>query len=322
MPTISVIIPIYNAEKYLRKCLDSVLGQTHRDLEVILVDDGSTDNSGQICEEYTKDQRVKLIRKKNGGAASARNIGLSVTTGDLIHFVDSDDYLELNMYEKLLKIIAEDDADFIGFSCFFEYENGEHEIYGYNDSKIRLMAANEYFESCLRKTNILMPWGYICSSKLWKNIKFPENIIFVEDAFAIIPIILNATKIVCVGIPFYHWYLCSDSISRGKITLAKISSFFLMYDYWFACSKKYGWNVDKLIINNYHGVVKNFVLLTYIRFRAFLPCSGNKKAQIKPDIRKMPTPAVAKLFCLVPYPFVAFGVKLISKICKKKHNIK
>lgn len=112
MDLISVIIPVYNVEMYLEQCLDSVLSQTYHNLEVILVDDGSADTSGTICDQYKeKDARVKVIHKKNGGLSSARNAGLELAKGDWIGFVDSDDYLAPEMYEALLAIARTADAD-------------------------------------------------------------------------------------------------------------------------------------------------------------------------------------------------------------------
>ena len=100
---LSIIVPVYNVEKYIGKCIESIVNQTYKDLEIILVDDGSTDNSGKICDEWArKDKRIKVIHKKNGGLSDARNAGLDICTGDYIGFVDSDDYIELNMYEDLL----------------------------------------------------------------------------------------------------------------------------------------------------------------------------------------------------------------------------
>ncbi|HJA50079.1 MAG TPA: glycosyltransferase, partial [Candidatus Fusicatenibacter intestinipullorum] len=93
---ISVIIPVYNVEKYLKRCLDSVINQTYKNLEIILIDDGSTDNSGKICDEYAqKDERIIVIHKENGGVSSARNKGLDICIGDYISFIDSDDWINL-----------------------------------------------------------------------------------------------------------------------------------------------------------------------------------------------------------------------------------
>src|SRR5690625_1510219 len=102
-PLISVIVPVYNVERFIEKCLYSIVNQTYNNLEIILVNDGSTDLSGEKCEEYAKgDSRIKVFHKANGGQSSARNLGLSIAKGDYIGFVDSDDFIELKMYETLI----------------------------------------------------------------------------------------------------------------------------------------------------------------------------------------------------------------------------
>lgn len=117
MPTISVIVPVYNVEKYLRCCVDSILAQTFTDIEVILVDDGSTDSSGAICDEYAqKDSRVRVFHKENGGVSSARNLGLDEAKGKWIAFVDSDDYIGVTLYEKIMTEAAEQDVIYFHFS--------------------------------------------------------------------------------------------------------------------------------------------------------------------------------------------------------------
>lgn len=117
MPTISVIVPVYNVEKYLRCCVDSILAQTFSDIEVLLVDDGSTDNSGAICDEYAeKDSRVRVFHKANGGVSSARNLGLDEATGKWLAFVDADDYIGVALYEKVMSEVRETDAIYFHFS--------------------------------------------------------------------------------------------------------------------------------------------------------------------------------------------------------------
>ena len=113
-PLISVIVPIYNTEKYLKKCLDSIINQTYKNLQIILIDDGSGDNSGEICDEYaTKDSRIQVIHKQNAGVTAARNDGLDMATGDYIGFVDSDDWIEPNMYEEMMANLIKTGADFV-----------------------------------------------------------------------------------------------------------------------------------------------------------------------------------------------------------------
>lgn len=114
MDKVTVIIPIYNVEKYLKEAIESTINQTHSNIEIILVDDGSTDNSGIICDEFAKkDTRIKVIHKTNGGLSDARNAGLDATTGKYIMFLDSDDFLELDAVENMYKEITEKDADYV-----------------------------------------------------------------------------------------------------------------------------------------------------------------------------------------------------------------
>lgn len=122
-PLLSVIVPVYNVEQYLHQCVDSIIGQTYKNLEIILVNDGSTDGSGAICDEYaTKDSRVRVIHKENGGQSSARNIGISISSGEYTTFVDSDDWLELDMYQVLIKQLLDTSADVITFQYVDEFD--------------------------------------------------------------------------------------------------------------------------------------------------------------------------------------------------------
>ena len=126
--TISVIVPVYNVEKYLSQCADSILSQDYSDLEVIFIDDGSTDASGQICDQYAeKDPRVRVIHQKNGGAAAAKNAGLRMASGKYLSFVDSDDYLEPNVYGGLVRTLLDTGADVVQGSFREIYRNRAEE---------------------------------------------------------------------------------------------------------------------------------------------------------------------------------------------------
>ena len=119
MPKVSVIVPVYNVEKYLARCVDSILNQTFNDFELILVDDGSPDNSGKICDEYAeRDSRVKVIHKQNGGVSSARNLGIKTSIGEFITFIDSDDWIEPKMFEQLYNASENCDIIFCGFTSY------------------------------------------------------------------------------------------------------------------------------------------------------------------------------------------------------------
>lgn len=126
MPKVSVIVPIYNVEKYLDRCMESLLNQTLKDIEIIMVDDGSPDNCPQMCDEYAKkDRRIKVVHKKNGGLSDARNAGLKVATGEYVAFVDSDDYQSLNTYEELYHQAESGDYDVVYGGAFWNKSNGE-----------------------------------------------------------------------------------------------------------------------------------------------------------------------------------------------------
>ena len=116
---ISVIVPVYNVEKYIRECLDSIVNQTYKNLQIILVDDGSTDNSGKICDEFAKkDSRITVVHQENQGAGAAKNTGLELIEGEYFSIIDSDDYIDLSMYEKMVSLMKQYDSDIV--QCLFK----------------------------------------------------------------------------------------------------------------------------------------------------------------------------------------------------------
>lgn len=189
---ISVIVPVYNVEKYLDRCLKSILNQTYKNLEIILVDDGSKDSSGHICDEYAKkDNRVRVVHKKNGGLSSARNAGLRVATGKFVGFIDSDDDIELDMYEKMLNIMQKYDVDFVmadylrifnsgsNFKKTIDIDNGY-----YDKNKI----VSDIFPQLIMRGDIeygplLSVWHCLYNTKFLRdnNIYFDEQVRWSED---------------------------------------------------------------------------------------------------------------------------------------------
>lgn len=169
---ISVIVPVYKAEKYLGECVDSILGQSYRDLEVILVDDGSPDSCPSLCNAYSaRDSRVKVIHKKNGGVSTARNAGLEAAKGEYITFVDSDDYIEPDMYEKMMARAREFDCDVVMCDCIKEFPDHSalytHTIRPgfYNESQLR----TEYYPHLLMMENLEYPPSISNCLLLWKS---------------------------------------------------------------------------------------------------------------------------------------------------------
>lgn len=189
MPKISVIVPVYNAEKYLNECVDSILAQTLQDIEVILVDDGSTDNSPAICDEYAeKDSRVVVIHKENGGVSAARNAGLDVVKGEYVAFVDSDDYIDTEMYEKMFEQITEYNCDVVMCDCIKEYATGRelytHNVRGgfYSSNQLK----TEYYPHLLIMENVEYPatisnWLLLFKREYAKKVRYLEGVRYSED---------------------------------------------------------------------------------------------------------------------------------------------
>lgn len=218
-PLISIIIPIYNAETYLEECLNSIINQTYKNIEIVAINDGSNDKSLDMLNRFSsKDKRIKVYTKENGGVSSSRNYALEKVSGDYIMFVDSDDYLtNNNVIQDLVNEL--DGYDVIRFGNY----NLENNTITENKQIYKL--DNEY-ESGIDFINKVLNnidtygwylWQYIFSKELWDNIKFPEGRIF-EDTCTIYKTLLNANKIKTITTPIYTYRYNSISLSK-KINL-------------------------------------------------------------------------------------------------------
>lgn len=222
---ISIIVPIYNVENYLDKCIRSILEQTYSKIEIILVNDGSTDNSYLICEKYSKiDSRIVFIQKKNGGLSDARNVGIEKCNGKYIAFVDSDDYIEPEYIEKLYNILKENDADIS--ICSFN-------IVDLNGKKIHEEILKETNQICVSGknilTNVLTPYGYkyvVSWNKLYKSEIFFENKFdkgkLYEDEFISFRIFYDIDKVALIKDTLYNYVQREGSIKLSNITKEKI----------------------------------------------------------------------------------------------------
>ena len=209
MSMVSIIVPIYNIEGYIRECIDSILAQTYPDFELILVDDGSPDNCGRICDEYAeKDVRIKVIHKENGGLTSARNAGLSVAKGDWIMHVDGDDWIEPDMIESLIEAAKAAEADLV-FGDFIKYgaNAGNKQLPSWGSDKIDSLS--RYIAYSM--TTI---WGSIAKRSLYTehSLKSPDGVSYCEDFHLIVRLCHFAKKIVNVHRPFYHYRYRPTSI--------------------------------------------------------------------------------------------------------------
>lgn len=214
---ISIIIPVYNVEKYIEECIKSVINQTYKKLEIILVDDGSTDNSGKICDEYSKkDDRIIVVHKKNGGVSDARNYGIEVAKGKYISFIDSDDYIEKDMYEFLYNLIKNEDAQISCCGKYIVYDN-KTELYVKKDVKEVMNSQQAILMLCNFGYMGHSTYAKLYKKELFKEIKYPK-IKNGEDIGTTYKVFDNANKIVYDSTPKYYYRQRADSITKQKKT--------------------------------------------------------------------------------------------------------
>ena len=223
---ISVIVPVYNVENYLRKCLDSVVHQTYRDLEILIVDDGSTDGSGGICDEYRRDPRVTVFHTENRGLSAARNLALDRAAGDWIGFVDSDDRIEPEMFEALLKGALENGADVAECGYFYEYASSTVPV----PARQGIIPAEEAAEALIRGMIQTRVWNKLYRKTCFAGNRFPVGRCF-EDIATTHKLVQNCKV---AGVPgcFYHYLQRGDSISQRHDAQNLI-------DYWLSYRQRY-----------------------------------------------------------------------------------
>lgn len=247
MCKISIIIPIYNSEKYLTHCLDSILKQTYQDFEVILVNDGSTDNSAKICDNYTiTDARFKVIHKQNQGVSIARNTGISYAKGEYISFIDSDDWIE-NDYLKNMINIATSSADLIVSGVIYDYSIENHKTKTVKDNIFNICDSN-FFHELVKSRLLFGPVAKLYKTDIIKSkkIKFPEDISYGEDRLFNYEYLKYVTKIATINSCNYH-YIMHNS---GSLSSKKYSNMFaLEYDQWVKLHDLYEFH-ENLTIEN------------------------------------------------------------------------
>jgi len=207
---ISLIVPVYKVEPYLRKCVDSILAQTYKNLEVILVDDGSPDNCGAICDEYAaRDGRIIVIHQKNGGISAARNAGLDIASGDYVGFVDSDDWIEPDMYEYLLSGALEEKAHIVICGHYLDFP---HRSLEQSFHRRQLLKPSQAMEALLEDRLIRSyVWDKLFSRALFDGVRFPVGLNY-EDVATTHKTFEAAEAVLCLPQPKYHYLQRSDGI--------------------------------------------------------------------------------------------------------------
>lgn len=256
VPLISIIVPIYKVEPYLRNCLDSIVNQTYANLEIILVNDGSPDNCPQICEEYaSKDKRIVVIHKRNGGLSDARNAGLDICKGNFIYFLDGDDYLGKEVISCLYNLIQAKENIAIAIGYFTAVSGNESKPYrkDWIFKKPHFIESNDFANRMLMEKSNFAATAKLYRRELFENLRFQKNVknedtLFIAD---LIPIIEN-NAYRCVDVPNYSYYYTQHAHS--------------------ICNNEND-PLERHVIENYNTIIQRFnnrsALVKYLKKRQF-----------------------------------------------------
>ncbi len=253
LPCISIVIPAYNAGKYIEKCIQSIINQTYRNFEIIIVNDGSTDNTKAICKKYVKlDNRIKLISTENRGAGSARNTGIAEAKGRYISFVDSDDYVCSDYYERMYKMIEEGNADIVEghykrVSGYDEnvFTNTETKKEYTNMEKLLVL----YGEDEIEYINSVIVTNKLYRRELFNEAKFPINRI-IDDEFIMYKLMYNSKKIISTPDIMYAYVQSEESVMRASFKEKRVHDTLDVYDEVYEFFKDKGNNelIEKILI--------------------------------------------------------------------------
>lgn len=214
---ISIIIPVYNLEEYIAKCLDSVIKQTYTNLEIIIIDNNSSDDTLEICKKYAqKDNRIKIFSQPIKGASNARNLGLENATGDYIGFVDGDDYIDENMYQLMIDALTEFNTDFVICNAYIITPKETKVRIQFNQEKVgKVLTGNDIFENIFSKSGVI--WNTLTRRKTIEDLMFAANIGYGEDQLFLFESLKRIQTAVILDKPLYY-YLCSR---EGSVVFSK-----------------------------------------------------------------------------------------------------
>lgn len=221
---ISVIVPIYNVEKYLDRCVDSIINQIYKNLEIILVDDGSPDNCPQMCDDYAKkDSRIKVVHKENGGLSDARNVGMKVATGEYVSFIDSDDYVSLDFYETLLETIVDNDSDIVECGVVKFYENEKFDKYN-DDLKVTNYDTVDALDGLINENPFKQHvWNKLYKSNIALDIPYAVGKLN-EDEFWTYQIFGKAKKVTRINKTMYYYFQRGSSIMGNGYNIKRLDA--------------------------------------------------------------------------------------------------
>ena len=305
-PAISVIVPVYKAEKYLRRCVDSLLAQTFQDFEVLLVDDGSPDRSGEICDEYAKkDSRVRVFHKENGGVSSARNVGLDNAIGEFLTFIDADDWIDVDCFEKGFSLLKQGDLDILQYSYKMISEEDES-IISVHDYECAPMG----WEDFVQRDHFLVCVGgnFIRMSIVEKHhLRFDERLHLAEDQLFIMTAMTLSRRIAQTKEIYYNYFQNSGSATHNSRMedILKSSDALL----WFGKSNVlFKPHIDRMIVFFYIDLLVN-------NRQAYMLDTIFYKEKIQ--LRNLPLTSMRLL-----YIFSFWGMRIADKVVMKYLCIK
>lgn len=223
-PKISVVVPVYNVEKYFDNCVESLVNQTYSDLEIILVDDGSSDGCPQMCDEWAeKDTRIKVIHKTNGGLSDARNAGMKIATGKYISFIDSDDYIALDFFDTLLSVMEKENSDIVECSVVKFYEDGRFEEYS-DDLAVTTFETESALSGLISENPFHQHvWNKLYKAQLVKDIPYAVGKLN-EDEFWTYQVFGRAKKVSKINKTMYYYFQRSSSIMGESYNIRRIDA--------------------------------------------------------------------------------------------------
>ena len=346
---LSVIVPVYNAEKYLEKCINSIINQTYRDFEVLLINDGSTDSSGSICDKFSEaDDRIRVLHTKNKGVSSARNKGLNEATGQWVTFVDSDDWLELNTFQWAMNIIENNDTDLLGWNHYTSYQDKQSiskmiqpkwikkegkELY---ILQLDIMYPNyDLITNNINVGNIRSCWGKLFNRKIIEenNIEFSEELVIAEDALFCMEYLNHINKAVIANEYLYHYRLLDNSADRkyrknlNEVNTCIMDMFYTFFkdkvinDGFMTCYMGLGYDCLCKSLLYYFLAMENKknIIMKIKELKKLLKTDQYKKA-FKPKINKLFSKKeklimwLAKHECAISLYVITFVKESISKI--------
>jgi glycosyltransferase involved in cell wall biosynthesis len=259
-PKISIIVPVYKVEPYLRKCIDSILAQTFKDLELLLIDDGSPDNCGAICEEYAlMDSRIRVVHKENGGLSDARNKGLEIAKGDYVGFVDSDDWIEEDMYELLYNMCVSNNCEIANCTSTIYFKNrtvknGTHPLTIHNrEEAMKVMLEGKLYDEVV--------WTKLIKRDLLKNIRFNKGIIYEDTAFTY-QVIHKSSRVCCIGAPKYHYVKRENSTMDQAVKNIRIDAVLIYEEMYNFMAKHYPKLINLVILKLANNALAVLDLIT------------------------------------------------------------